>query len=140
MNVVIQQLDIPNKNGRIYSKEVIQKALENAKEKLESGEMLGELCIPNDPNIISGDASPPVNLAAVSHVVKRMWIEDGNLMGEVKILDTPNGKILKHMLEHDELRNSVAFRPSGFGKIDENGFVSDYEFRSISVMPSDIAS
>ena len=43
--------------------------------------------------------SSVVNLQNVSHNVTKMWWEDNNLVGNVEVLGTPSGNILKELFK-----------------------------------------
>jgi hypothetical protein len=67
-------------------------------------------------------------LADVSHVVDRMWREGDSLYVDITILDTPNGNILKNLVdENGEISKSISFFASGNIRVDENGvnFIDD---------------
>ena len=42
--------------------------------------------------------APTVNLDRVSHMIEELVPEGNNIIGKAKILDTPNGKIVKELL------------------------------------------
>jgi hypothetical protein len=50
---------------------------------------LGELDHPDDSVI---------NLRNASHMVTAIWMEEKNVMGKIKVLDTPSGKILQELV------------------------------------------
>ena len=60
------------------------------KDQVNTKRSVGEL---NHPD------GPTVNLDKVSHLIQRLNIEGKNVMGKALILDTPNGKIVKGLLE-----------------------------------------
>jgi hypothetical protein len=43
--------------------------------------------------------SPAINLDRVSHMITSLRPDGNNIMGKAKILDTPNGKIVKSLLD-----------------------------------------
>lgn len=43
--------------------------------------------------------SPTINLDRVSHMITNLYPDGNNIVGRAKILDTPNGKIVKSLLE-----------------------------------------
>lgn len=55
------------------------------------------------------------DLISASHVASNFRIENGVMKCELKILNTPSGKLLTDMLED----NSVVFRPAGYGTLVE---------------------
>ena len=90
MTGCMQKFDTPNGNGRVYTKDVLQKEVENYWKLVKERRALGELDHPDDSVI---------NLKNASHLVTDMWWDGPALMGKVEILDTPSGKILKNLAQ-----------------------------------------
>ena len=109
---IFMQSDIKNQNGRVYPFSVLKKEVRNFNEKyVKQDRALGELGHP---------MGPTVNLDRVSHVITEL-IEDGkNFVGKAKIIDTPNGKIVKNLLESG-VRLGVSSRGLGSVKTNKNG-------------------
>jgi hypothetical protein len=118
------QVDVPNKNNRIYPKEVVSKAIE----ALGDGQLLGGFGF---------DGGAKVMFSEVSHSVSNFCMEDGWMCGEVEILNTPAGKLLKSIL-NDSV--DVAFRTAGVGEIFEGVVQDGFKFTSVSVVSKDEAS
>ena len=88
---VFAQADAKNRNGRIYPMAVMEKAVNKyVDDQVKEGRAVGEL---NHPD------GPTVNLDKVSHLIKDLQFEGKNVMGKALILDTPNGQIVKGLLE-----------------------------------------
>ena len=88
---VFAQAESKNRNGRIYPQMVMEKAVAKyVKDQVNTKRSVGEL---NHPD------GPTVNLDKVSHLIQRLNIEGKNVMGKALILDTPNGQIVKGLLE-----------------------------------------
>jgi hypothetical protein len=88
---VFAQAESKNRNGRIYPQMVMEKAVgKYVKDQVNTKRAVGEL---NHPD------GPTVNLDKVSHLIQRLNIEGKNVMGKALILDTPNGQIVKGLLE-----------------------------------------
>ena len=88
---VFAQAESKNRNGRIYPQMVMEKAVgKYVTEQVNTKRSVGEL---NHPE------GPTVNLDKVSHLIKSLNIEGKNVMGKALILDTPNGQIVKGLLE-----------------------------------------
>ena len=86
---VLQRAESKNQNGRIYPKEVlVREAKKYHKEFIKQSRAMGELDHPE---------SSVVNLSNVSHNIKEMHWEGDNLLGEVEVLGTPAGNILKEL-------------------------------------------
>ena len=88
MTGCMQKFDTPNGNGRVYSKEILQREVENYWKLVKERRALGELDHPDDSVI---------NLKTASHLVTDMWWDGPALMGKVEVLDTPSGNILKQL-------------------------------------------
>lgn len=86
---IMQKADQENGNGRIYSKKILSREIENYSKIIADKRALGELDHPEDS---------VVNLKNVSHMVTEMWWQGDNVMGKVRVLDTPSGEILKSLV------------------------------------------
>ena len=118
LTVRICQADVPNKNNRMYSAGILQRAVD----KLKRPELFGTIGMPSELT---------VNLTEVSHTVSDLHLEDGYLVGKVRVLETPQGKILQQILAAPV---SLDFRLAGRGKIDSNGVVSEFEIDSVNAV------
>ncbi len=88
---VFAQADQKNRNGRIYPKPIMEKAVSTYVEnQVSKKRAVGEL---NHPE------GPTVNLDKVSHLITDLKLEGNNVIGKAQILDTPMGKIVKGLLE-----------------------------------------
>jgi len=88
---VFMQAGIKNRNGRIYPIHILQKEVSRyQKEAIEQGRAVGEL---NHPD------SPQINLDRVSHKIISLEQSGNDFIGKAKILDTPNGQIVKNLLD-----------------------------------------
>jgi len=85
----MQTCEKKNGNGRVYPCKVLQKEIKNYQNVIKDNRALGELDHPDDSVI---------NLRNVSHIVTDMWWEGNDVMGKIKILDTPSGRILKDLI------------------------------------------
>jgi len=109
---IFMQSDIKNQNGRVYPHAVLQKEVKNFNTKyVNEGRALGELGHP---------MGPVINLDRVSHVIKEL-IEDGkNFVGKAKVMDTPNGKIVKNFIS-EGVKLGVSSRGMGSLKANKKG-------------------
>jgi len=88
---IFLQSNIKNRNGRIYPESVMDKEVARyIAEKINTNSAMGELGHPETPSI---------NLDRVSHLITSLNKEGTNYVGKAKILDTPNGKIARGILE-----------------------------------------
>jgi|TARA_R110000787_G_scaffold49136_1_gene118120 hypothetical protein len=88
---IFAQAEAKNRNGRIYPKAIMEKAVNKyVKEQVSQKRAVGEL---NHPE------GPTVNLDKVSHLITDLRFEGNDVVGKASILDTPNGKIVKGLLD-----------------------------------------
>ena len=107
---IFLQGEIKNRNGRIYPKEVIQKEVKRYnKEFVEKKRAFGELGHPEGPTI---------NLDKVSHMIEKLEEDGNNFVGRAKILSTPNGQIVKNLID-DGAKLGVSSR--GLGSLESKG-------------------
>ena len=86
---VLQRANAENQNGRIYPKEILVREAKKYNDSfISERRAMGELDHPE---------SSVVNLQNVSHNIKKMWWENDDLVGEVEVLPTPSGNILKEL-------------------------------------------
>ncbi len=109
---IFMQSDIQNQNGRIYPYNVLKKQVKEFNEKfVKQDRALGELGHPSGPS---------VNLDRVSHIITELQEDGKNFIGKAKIIDTPNGKIVKNLLESG-VRLGVSSRGLGSVKTNKEG-------------------
>lgn len=87
---IMQKADQQNGNGRIYSRKILDRELLNYQKLIDEKRALGELDHPEDS---------VVNLKNCSHLVTKMWWDGNNLMGKVRVLETPSGNILRSLVQ-----------------------------------------
>ena len=88
---VFLQSEIENKNGRKSPFKTLEREVAKYDESyIRKGRALGELGHPDGPSI---------NLDKVSHKIESLRAEGNNFIGRAKILDTPNGRIAKSLLD-----------------------------------------
>jgi hypothetical protein len=106
------QSDIKNQNGRGYPFSILQKEVKNYNNKfVKESRALGELGHPSGPTI---------NLDRVSHIITELYEDGKNFIGKAKIMDTPNGKIVKSLIESG-VRLGVSSRGLGSVKSNKSG-------------------
>ena len=88
-NVLLQRADAPNANKRVYPKRVLDRELDRYSSKIQERRAYGE-CDHSNENI--------VNLKNVCQaIIDAKWV--GNeIRGDVQILNTPSGNIIKELL------------------------------------------
>ena len=85
--------DKPNKNNRMYTKDVLSKEVGRYNEEyIKTNRALGELGHPDTPTL---------NLERVSHKIVSL-VEDGNTFyGKALVLETPYGQIVRNFIDND---------------------------------------
>ena len=107
---VFMQAETKNRNGRIYPFGVLEKEVKRYnKELVEKKRAFGELGHPEGPT---------VNLDRVSHMIEELVPEGNNIIGKAKILDTPNGKIVKELLNAGA---KLGVSSRGMGTLEKRG-------------------
>ena len=88
---IFMQAEKVNRNGRVYPMSVLSKEADRYnREYVQKNRAFGELGHPENPQI---------NLDRVSHMITSLHPDGTNFIGKAKILDTPNGKIVKSLLD-----------------------------------------
>jgi len=90
VSALLQRADARNQNGRVYPRHILEREVQNYSKAIEEGRATGELDHPE---------SSVVNLSNVSHILRKIWWQGDDVMGEVEILTTPKGKIALELME-----------------------------------------
>ncbi len=108
MTGILQKANTRNGNGRTYPVQVLRREIDNYQKCIKDNRALGELDHPEDSVI---------NLRNASHMVTQTWWDGDTVLGKVKILDTPSGKILKALIG-DGVKLGISSR--GLGSVRES--------------------
>jgi len=124
---VFMQAERENRNGRIYKKSILEKAVDNYnKDYVLTGRAVGELSHP---------ATPAINLDKVSHRILELNWNGNDVIGKALILNTPMGNIVKGMIEGG-VKLGVSSR--GMGSLESVGgksFVaSDFILNTVDIV------
>jgi hypothetical protein len=107
---VFMQAETKNRNGRMYPLDTLMKEVKRYnKELVQPKRAFGELGHPDGPT---------VNLDRVSHLIEELYPEGHNIIGKAKILDTPNGKIVKELLNAGA---KLGVSSRGMGTLEKKG-------------------
>lgn len=107
---IFMQSDVKNKNGRIYPQNILQReVVRYNRDFINKNRAFGELGHPEGPT---------VNLERVSHMIKSLYPDGNNFIGEAKILDTPYGKIVKSLIDEGA---SLGVSSRGMGTLQNTG-------------------
>lgn len=106
---VMQRADAENGNGRVYPEDILRREVQNYKKIVGENRAIGELDHPD---------SSVVELKNASHIVTEIEMRGKDVVGKVKVLDTPAGRILK-----DLIRGGVKLGISsrGLGSVKSSG-------------------
>ena len=106
---VLQRAEAKNQNGRVYPKEILAREIEEyMKGPIAENRAMGELDHPE---------SSVINLQNVSHTIKKVWWDGDDVMGNVEVLTTPAGNILKALFAAGI---TVGISSRGMGSVSEN--------------------
>lgn len=124
---IFMQAESKNRNGRIYPKPILEKAVDRyVKEQVLKGRAVGELDHP---------ANPSINLDKVSHKITELRWEDNNVVGRAQVLNTPMGQIVKGLMEGG-VQLGVSSR--GMGSIEQKNGASyvkdDFTLATIDIV------
>ena len=107
---VIQRAEAKNQNGRVYPKEILEREIQKyITGPVRERRALGELDHPE---------SSVINLQNVSHNVIKVKMVGDDVYGEVEILSTPAGNILKELFRNGI---TVGISSRGMGSVQESG-------------------
>ncbi len=115
--IILTGLAIPfqnkaNLNGRRYSKDSFStEAIQKMKDHIDKGEFLGESHMPQD-------GRSEIDMMRVSHRVIDASIGNKGMEVSIEVLDTPQGKYIKEMIEAG-VNLTIASR--SMGNIDASG-------------------
>jgi len=85
----LQKADAKNGNGRVYPKRTLQREVENYKKLVQEKRALGELDHPD---------SSVIELKNASHIVTHIEMKGDEVVGKLRLLDTPAGRIAKDLI------------------------------------------
>ena len=124
---VFAQSESKNRNGRIYPRPIMEKAVSKyVAEQVSKDRAVGEL---NHPE------GPTVNLDKVSHKITELKMKGNDVVGKAQILDTPNGKIVQGLLDGG-VKLGVSTR--GMGSLAQQGNAmvvkDDYLLNTIDIV------
>ncbi len=115
---IFLQGNIPNRNGRRYNADILEKEVGRyVNESVSKGRAYGELGHPDGPSI---------NLDRVSHIITELRREGDNFIGKAKISSTPMGKIVEGLLS-DGAQLGVSSRGMGSLKEGKDGVMEVQE-------------
>ena len=119
---ILQSANKKNHNGRIYSRNILEREVENYQKAIRERRATGELDHPDDSVI---------NLKNVSHMVLRTWWKGDDVWGSIKVLkNTPSGKILEGLIK-DGVQVGISSRGLGSLQDTHQGSMVQEDFQLI---------
>ena len=111
-DVLLQRANAKNQNGRVYPQDVLMREAKVYKQNfVDQRRALGELDHPE---------SPVVNLRNVCCNVVGLWSDRDDIRGDVEILTTPTGNIVRELLRNG-VKIGISSRGTGsVRQMDEN--------------------
>lgn len=89
---IFAQSEVKNRNGRFYPKQVMESAVDKyCTDWVSRNRAMGELSHP--------DNRPMVKPEFASHLITKFDMDGNNVIGKAKILNTPQGNVVKGLLE-----------------------------------------
>lgn len=85
----LQKAEAKNGNGRVYPRKTLQREVENYKKLVQEKRALGELDHPD---------SSVIELKNASHIVTSIDMRGDEVIGKLRLLDTPAGRIAKDLI------------------------------------------
>jgi hypothetical protein len=113
-----------NKNGRIYSKKILEREIEKLRDDIVNRSLIGEL---NHPN------SPSIDLDRGAILIEDLSWEKNDIIGKAKVLNTPKGQIARNYID-DNVRIGISSR--GLGTVNEQtSYVNeDFDLRTWDIV------
>lgn len=126
---VFMQSNVKNRNGRMYPKETLfNEANRYLEQQVKKKRAYGELGHPD---------SPTINLDRVSHMITNLEFEGDNVIGTAKVMDTPNGQIVKELMKEGA---SLGVSSRGLGSLKAKSGVQEVQTDFRLATPADIVA
>jgi len=141
---IVLKANVINKNGRIYKKDVLKEMVLQFGHMSKEKPLYGQIGFPETGEVLSDNISHEILSLKVVHtklprkkkkIMKKadtynQWRENNCfLKGDFKLMNTPQGKILKTNID------TFVPRPLGTGSLSDKGTVAFYELISVSMVP-----
>ncbi len=122
------QAETVNKNNRSYPRPILERELFRYGKIIEEkrASSMGELGHPD---------SPTINLDKTSHRFTEMHMDGNNIIGKAKVLDTPNGRIVKSLIDEGLI---LGMSSRGLGSVKAEGNINrvqdDFHLATIDIV------
>jgi len=107
VKALLQRADAVNQNKRSYPRHILEREVTNYMKAVKERRALGQLDHP-DTSI--------VELRDASHLITDIWWQGDEVWGNVEVLDTPNGRIVKDLLKN---HITLGISSRGIGEVSE---------------------
>jgi hypothetical protein len=121
-----------NANGRVYPKSLLEREVKNIMPLVETKSVYGALDHPTDPTMrLSGEYG-------ACHVITNLKMKGNEVLGELEVLGTHNGKELRAIIESG---GRIGISSRGLGSLKENDnnekvVQEDYQLITWDVVPN----
>jgi len=112
---ILATAEVKNGNGRYYSKDIWEREMDKYQEVIKENRALGELDHPE---------TGVINLQNVSHNIKSADWDGDHIVGQIEILPTPSGNILKALIDNGI---TVGVSSRGEGSVKQMGEVLEVQ-------------
>lgn len=93
----IKNIKIWDQEDSLYSRDIVEKAIEEYKEKVSARKSLGFVHFSDaDPEIIP--------LAEVTHLITNISLEENRAYVDIELLNTPKGIVLQEIIDKSNLK------------------------------------
>lgn len=106
---LLQKANTKNHNGRIYPNGVLFREVKKYSQLVKERRALGELDHPD---------SPIVELKNVSHLITNIYEQGDDVRGDLEILNTPQGQILRSIIQQGV---KIGISSRGIGSLQHEG-------------------
>lgn len=121
---IFMESEARNRNGRIYRKTEMAKAVESLNETIRiHGGVIGEIDHPSTR--LSSE------LKYASHIITEVRMDDTRGVGKMKLLNTPSGLIVQEIIKAG-YRPGVSTR--GAGNVDGDGVVENFAIQTVDIV------
>ena len=116
LEALLATAEIKNGNGRYYPRELWERELKRYNEEaIAKRNSMGELDHPD---------STVINLKNASHLINKIWWDGDQIFGNIEILPTPSGNIVKSLLESGV---TIGVSSRGMGSLKQVGEIAEVQ-------------
>lgn len=139
VRTILQSAGVKNLNGRMYSKDILEREASKYMAKVNERRALGQLDHPS-----TGTSSDSlVLLKEASHLIVKMYWQGNDLYGILEILNTPSGQIAKQLIM-DRVQLGISSRGlgtvtktnEGVDKVDDDYDLISFDLVSENSVPN----